>query len=880
MNSTAQPPNMLSPVGHAHSCSQGCSTFADHLTKHLLALHDDIVALHDREIEVFVGKEAKWSCDVVEKAEVLQRGAVVPNEEFGTTQSGRYLNAQTASLRSSEATAIATSAHPGDRITSSGIEAIKEETDSTRIQGRCSDRRAFAVLSQVWQTHYDLVKQAERSHVRSAWTTGFSDKHRSNYPRRENMEWTSSRIAVHPKSKKRMAWTYMSLLLVLYDVVMVPMVFFFEMSPVLFVTWFARFFWSLDIAASFISGVYVNGTLQMDLTRIARAYAKSWFAFDLAVLVSEWVIMAIEANASSMSLLRTVRVLRLMRLVRIHKLKVVLSAVFSTSSEGVLVYLALVRTTCILLTFIHFLAGLLYKLGRDRSDGWVRNEPGMENAAVLRLYITSMHYAVTQLHGTSIVQPRSVFDQFISTSSIFICYVISAHYLGRTIHSVFLLFNSNAAELESISRCYVRDHHIDHDHAMRLKSFVSAYCEQEGLCERMEREAKLFAVLPAGLQYDLHQAAREPIIVNMLFLLELQEEDRRVSRRLCREAVRDMALLAKDVAFYTGDVCTSMVFVSTGILNYHHGANEQYEHRVSLVKLIHYSGLRGTPTTSQIVQPGHYLSEPVLWTRWEQHGQLYAIEDSSLLLMDSTVFARVITDYELASMLAVKYGRKYIWHLNNTTAAWSDLIKFDIAFDTLDDVLPREDEHLIFLSHYKEEAGTEATLMHEALERMVCQDVTSLACDFLAPVFIDTKDLEDLRELQDHVKRTHNLVLLLTPGVLSRPWCLVEIATAVQHEVELVPVEIQRPGNKFEYPTEEFYENLIDGRFLTPAAVRILEEEGISLTDIAAAIRQVFMKIALPFSPQKSSSIRQAELSDILSRCHIRDAQQQKAFTL
>ena len=35
----------------------------------------------------------------------------------------------------------------------------------------------------------------------------------------------------------------------------------------------------------------------------------------------------------------------------------------------------------------------------------------------------------------------------------------------------------------------------------------------------------------------------------------------------------------------------------------------------------------------------------------------------------------------------------------------------------------------------------------------------------------------------------------LVPGVLSRPWCLLEIATAVRAHVNLMPMLIEKPGS-------------------------------------------------------------------------------------
>merc|ERR1719326_2025616 len=102
--------------------------------------------------------------------------------------------------------------------------------------------------------------------------------------------------------------------------------------------------------------------------------------------------------------------------------------------------------------------------------------------------------------------------------------------------------------------------------------------------------------------------------------------------------------------------------------------------------------------------------------------------------------------------------------------------------------------HYIFVSHHKADAGTEAVLMQEALERLLEFDPESPGRDMMAPVFLDSNDLVDLNDLRNHVESTANLLLLLTPEVLWRPWCLVEIVTAVQHGVNVVLVEVQKPS--------------------------------------------------------------------------------------
>lgn len=193
----------------------------------------------------------------------------------------------------------------------------------------------------------------------------------------------------------------------------------------------------------------------------------------------------------------------------------------------------------------------------------------------------------------------------------------------------------------------------------------------------------------------------------------------------------------------------------------------------------------------------------------------------------------------------------------------------------VDDLLKKsEGDHLAFISHYKLEAGTEAALMHRDLERMIRQDSTNQGHGLKSPIFLDSEDLDDLDTLTEHVRRSHNLIVLLTKGVLTRPWVLIEVITAYRHKIRMVPVEVIRPGQAFEYPTDKYFEELAKGQELDASAKQLLSRNGFDLDELTSALRQVFTMVAVPFSPHRSASIRQAELLDILKRCRIRAGNQ------
>ena len=86
-----------------------------------------------------------------------------------------------------------------------------------------------------------------------------------------------------------------------------------------------------------------------------------------------------------------------------------------------------------------------------------------------------------------------------------------------------------------------------------------------------------------------------------------------------------------------------------------------------------------------------------------------------------------------------------------------------------------------FVSHYKAEAGSDARYLKDLLERMLG-----------ARVYLDSVDLVDLETLVDGVHASDCVVLLGTPGVLTRPWCIVELVSAHARGIPVVLLQIAR----------------------------------------------------------------------------------------
>eukprot|EP01051_Picozoa_sp_SAG22_P016608 SAG22_NODE_2376_length_2642_cov_11.644514_3_plen_104_part_00 len=93
-------------------------------------------------------------------------------------------------------------------------------------------------------------------------------------------------------------------------------------------------------------------------------------------------------------------------------------------------------------------------------------------------------------------------------------------------------------------------------------------------------------------------------------------------------------------------------------------------------------------------------------------------------------------------------------------------------------MLGAEGQHLAaarrVLSHYKIEAAEVARMVKGGLK-----------AELGAPVFLDSDDLMDLRTLLEAVRNSDVVVLFQTQRLLERPWCLLEIWTAIEAQLPI-----------------------------------------------------------------------------------------------
>jgi len=108
----------------------------------------------------------------------------------------------------------------------------------------------------------------------------------------------------------------------------------------------------------------------------------------------------------------------------------------------------------------------------------------------------------------------------------------------------------------------------------------------------------------------------------------------------------------------------------------------------------------------------------------------------------------------------------------------------EVMLDYIEDNL-RLKSFAAFLSHHKEGAKSEIRLIKDRVQ----SKLQASKADY-TKVFLDVDNALRLDELEGYVKASRVLILLLTKDVLTRPWVLVELASALLWRIPIVTIHV------------------------------------------------------------------------------------------
>lgn len=535
----------------------------------------------------------------------------------------------------------------------------KEEgdTDSDSNEGNGGPEE-FEMLD-VWRASAKAMKKLK--------VNGMPSESESSAPWRGDEEDDYEEPASHgwilnPDSNTRIGWDLGSLIMVLYDMVMIPMQAYTLPENLFldFMEWTTRLFWTFDIFFSCITGVVTaDGSVEYDIKIILKRYAKTWLAMDLVIVLSDWSEVIFSSGGVAMlSFARTTRIIRIVRLLRLVRMQEIMANVTERiQSETLGPLLQVSKVLIVLLAVSHFTGCLWFAIGaRDTTDStWVQ-VLGYNTQGVDAQYLASLHWALSQFSGgMDEISPASPIERLFAVAvggAIFVIALVMLGVFTSGLTQQYIIGGSGARQLATLKR-YLKQNNVSKVITKRVcrnaKHAISGDLTPESV--------ELLHVISEPLKIELSFDMYSQVLQTHHFFLELLQQLGPMMRPVCHRAMSMLLLSSTDVIFSLGDLPPEpkMYIVVSGTLEY-------------------------TDSYGEVTMVGEKrcVSEASLWTTWKHRGTLTALSDAKLAMLDVQGFIdisqRFMRKSDAAGVKIVKYASQFVKDLNKSEEK-NDLMK-------------------------------------------------------------------------------------------------------------------------------------------------------------------------------------------------------------
>eukprot|EP00927_Polykrikos_kofoidii_P023609 TRINITY_DN21693_c0_g1_i2.p1 TRINITY_DN21693_c0_g1~~TRINITY_DN21693_c0_g1_i2.p1 ORF type:complete len:847 (-),score=107.54 TRINITY_DN21693_c0_g1_i2:47-2587(-) len=524
-----------------------------------------------------------------------------------------------------------------------GFGSLVSALSMTGQYGDCAPFKLASVWAEPLQFN-NHVPSRRRSgmvvgHEFSSWSSDCSSEAQS--PRGQCAGDSSANMCVlTPNSPCKAMWDGIGLLMVIYDMIMIPLELF-DLEEDAFrttVTWIARLVWTLDIPLSFVTGyVLPDGKYELRKSKIAKKYLWSWFFFDLCLVVMDWLETSEGASHGALLRLgkasRFIRVLRLVRLLRLARMRGRF-AIFAEllRSEKLMILADITNHTIITLGCSHVAACFWYFIGSTAPSGspsWLhqyQEQVNVKSRGDLDFgswYSISFHWSLSQLTGgMDEIRPSNTQERIFALAMFIIFFLLATLFVGSLTSSMTRLEILSSRKTKQLSklRHYLQDYSISAGLTMRVMS------KARHVVENQHCEPELLSTLEGNLKADFLHEVYTPVLAIHPFFSIFLENDPQVMRHVCSRGISSTTYLRDDIVFRDGDnpEAPHMMFIETG---------------KSLYRRHVFGGFQDTE-----VGDGTWCCEAALWVcPWVYHGELTVFSsECRICSLDAKVFQDVV----------------------------------------------------------------------------------------------------------------------------------------------------------------------------------------------------------------------------------------------
>jgi len=471
-----------------------------------------------------------------------------------------------------------------------------------------------------------------------------------------------------PNASRRLFWDLLGMSFILYDMLMIPMVFF-DLEPsivTISIDWVILCFWTIDIVSSFSVGYFdKHGVMILKPRQVACNYVRSWFFFDVIVVSIDWFVVVNNSGDASgddaavragktFRLGKTLRILRMIRLFRVAKMLAIMSHVKQLiRSEYAIIILGLSRFIATMLFSNHVIACCWYGVGQldyDHRVTWVQVAFVPEDGLGYR-YMTSLHWSLTQLMPASMeVYPRNVAERFFNLFVVLFAIFAFTSLVSNITTALTHLRNLNSKRTEQQAR--LRQYLEENQISRALISIIWG-CVNSGLKQsdsRLHEDAvDLLALLPEGVTAALHVEIYIPILECHPFFLFYASYNPMPTRKFLDTAMSILTLNEGQHLFSESEPAVAMYFLMKGRLQVRRlvvkKSGEMSSLRRDLSRALTCSPTEGSLNDSVNIDAGNWIAEVSLWRNWIHKVTLIATECCELARIDAAKFRRVLDNH-------------------------------------------------------------------------------------------------------------------------------------------------------------------------------------------------------------------------------------------
>ncbi|CAE7347661.1 Kcnh5 [Symbiodinium pilosum] len=567
--------------------------------------------------------------------------------------------------------------------------------------------------------------------VRSAWTTPMSkkgslvlkqlsSKHnltddddretRTSLASRSEGESRFDRIVLHPYKYCRVSWGLLTLLVVAWEAVAMPLLLFDlgQFSGILSSLTSAMLgFWLVDICINCITGVDRGGVIDLRLTTAFRAYATSWLLPDLLIVLLDVVVllavsedqgeMATSAGSQGMRLARALRLLRLIRLLRIYKASSAANFLVDYIRSPSLLIASKIAWTLLTILFInHYIACGWCAIAYFNVDAWTWIvASNLEAATFTELYLSSLHWSLTQFSpATNNIAPQNVLERSVAAFVVIFALLVFSSFVSSITNHMNQLRITNARMIEEDMqlRNFFEKRMISVDLSGRIQHLFK---KGNGLHMRRPHvgDIPFLKDMPESLRIHLHNELYMQYFYDMPVFSKTISMDRTLFSKICHHAFEERFYPASFEVFVDGSNAKFAVINVNGDLNYS-WMQSAWDPHPSVRAISH-------ATTMIKVPLGAWLAEAALWSDWVHRGLLESVSPSEVLLLDVNSFTYQCHNhggpvYNLlrrVAVLAIAYREQLSrsatavtdWPLSEL--AWKNILERAMKLNTMNTVI-------------------------------------------------------------------------------------------------------------------------------------------------------------------------------------------------